>query len=415
MDLTHTANRLQRRLEELARFTATQGEGCTRLPFTPEARQAADYLKKAFAEEGLEVREDTAGNIIGRRDGAEEGAKVIMAGSHYDSVKHGGNFDGIAGIITSLEAARLLRERGVTLRNPLEVIGTNDEEGLRFSSGLFGAKAILGLLDADYLKRYRDEQGVSIREAMEQYGLDPTGIGEAKCRTECLESFIEPHIEQGPVLEQSGCELGIVETIVGMRRYLVTVTGRPDHAGTTPMDLRVDAVDAASQVISRLSGWAREEGGGMVATAGFIQVMPNAMNIVPQETCFSVDIRSRSEDSLDRVEQKLRAATEAACRERSAGFTIEEKLRMKPVGLDGSLLDALEKSADSLGFSHMRMTSGAGHDSLEMAPRIPTAMLFVPSRNGRRHCPEEWTDYICLAKAAHVIADVLAAKYGAPA
>ena len=203
-------------------------------------------------EAGLEVTEDAAGNVIGTLKGENPDEPCVMMGSHYDSVVNGGDYDGIAGVICAIEVARLLKEEGITPKRNFVAVGFCDEEGMRFGTGYFGSGAMLGHRDVEYTKNFADTDGITIYEAMKGYGLDPEKIGEAAWKEGSIGHFLEAHIEQGPVLDAEGTELGLVEGIVGIQRYMVTVHGRADHAGTTPMDMRMDAVDAATKVISKV-------------------------------------------------------------------------------------------------------------------------------------------------------------------
>ena len=413
MNKQTATQRIQENMELLEKFTSTPGQGITRLPFTPEVRGVVNLLSEQMKAAGLAVHEDAAGNIYGRREGTDPDAPALVIGSHFDSVKFGGNFDGMAGIIVGLEIVRMLQDNDVTLKNPIEVMGTHDEEGMRYGTGFFGTKAMMGEVDEDYLRRYKDADGISIYDSMVSYGLDPTRIKEAgrDCKKE-IAAFLEVHIEQGPVLENACKELGLVNCIVGMQRYLVTVTGRPDHAGTTPMDMRIDAMDCAARVISRLSDWAVEAGGqGTVATCGFAQVVPNAMNIIAQEVTFSIDVRSQDQNCIDQIVGNLRAELQRVCDNKGATFTITEKVNIPPADLDEKFLSMLAQSCEKLEHSYMRLGSGAGHDSLQTAPEIDTVMIFVPSRNGRSHCPVEWTEYSDLANAACVLYDTLVTNF----
>jgi len=413
MDNQVSTSRIQKDMEMFEGFTSTPGQGITRLPFTIEVRKCVNLLAKRMKSAGLAVREDSAGNLIGRLEGRNPDAPALVIGSHFDSVRFGGNFDGMAGIIVGIEIARMLRDAAVTLRNPIEIMGTHDEEGMRFGTGFFGTKAMMGEVDGDYLHRFKDADGVSIYDAMICYGLDPVRIKEAaRDYKKEIAAFLEVHIEQGPVLGNSGLNLGLVNCIVGMQRYIVTVTGRPDHAGTTPMDMRIDAMDCASKIISQVSDWAKQAGGnGTVATVGYAQVMPNAMNIIAQEVSFSVDVRSKDQASIDYIVGKMHAELERVCGEKGARFTVSEKLRVPPADLDEKLLAMLAQSCDKLGLSYMRLPSGAGHDSLQTAPKIDTVMVFVPSKNGRSHSPAEWSEYSDLANAACVLYDTLLTNF----
>ena len=229
MAIEEITGRIAKDLESLKQFTATPGDGCTRLPFTPEARGAVNYLKQIMGEAGLEVREDAAGNVIGVMKGTDPDAPCVMMGSHFDSVVNGGDFDGIAGAVCAIEVARQLKEEGVTPKRDFVAVGFCDEEGMRFGTGYFGSGAMLGNRDVEYCKNFADTNGVTIYDAMKEYGLDPEKIEDAKWDTSKIGQFLELHIEQGPVLDAENIELGLVDCIVGIQRYMVTVHGRADQ------------------------------------------------------------------------------------------------------------------------------------------------------------------------------------------
>lgn len=399
-------NRIEANLEHLKQFTATPGNGCTRLPFTKEAQDAVEYLKEIMLEAGLEVHVDVVGNIFGVLKGEDETAPCVMMGSHYDSVANGGDFDGIAGVIAAIEAARQLRERGVKLKRNFVAVGFCDEEGFRFGTGYFGSGAMLGKRDVEYCKKFKDNNGISIYDAMKSCGMDPEKIADAKWPEGSIGSFIELHIEQGPVLDAEKVELGLVNCIVGIQRYLVSVHGRADHAGTTPMDMRLDAVDTATKVISKIPDWAREKGNGTVATTGYIKTVPGGMNVVAERVDFTIDIRSTNNDYLNDISDKIRAALDKEVAAMGGSYDIETKLIITPVMLSEEMLDIMEEDCKAKGYSYKRLPSGAGHDSLEIGQVIPTVMLFVPSKDGRSHCPVEYTSYEDFAKAAVVMTDL---------
>ncbi|MDO5033460.1 MAG: M20 family metallo-hydrolase [Eubacteriales bacterium] len=413
MQIDLSSKRLARDLDAMKAFTATPGMGCTRLPFTPAALECAAALKKLMAEAGLEVSSDAAGNVFGRLKGQEAGQACIMMGSHYDSVLNGGDYDGIAGVISAIEVARILSESGRKFKRDFVVAAFNDEEGMRFGTGYFGSGSMLGKRDLSYCQDYCDMEGVSIFAAMREAGLNPADIAAAQWPENSIEAFLELHIEQGPVLDQEKVDLGLVDCIVGIKRYVVKVHGRADHAGTTPMDMRLDAVDAASKVIAQIGDWARASGEGSVATVGLIKVQPGGMNIVAEECEFTVDVRSRKQAILDDIAAKLVHALDENCAAMGGSYEIQEKLDVKPVDLDQAMLQSLETSCKKHGFSYRYMPSGAGHDSLEIAPFIPTVMLFVPSRDGRSHCPVEFTELDFFVKAIQAMVDLAAEKLDA--
>ncbi|MCK3657790.1 Zn-dependent hydrolase [Pasteurellaceae bacterium Pebbles2] len=392
--------RITQNLEHLKQYTATPGNGCTRLPFSKEARSAVNYLRDLMIEAGLRVKEDEAGNIFGVLDGEDPSLPCVMSGSHYDSVVHGGDYDGIAGVIVALETARLLKKCGQKFKRNFVVAGFNDEEGMRFGTGYFGSGAMLGLRTPEYCRKFRDKDGISIYDAMKSYGLDPEKVEKAKWKDGSIGHFIETHIEQGPVLDTHNIEIGLVTGIVGLHRYMFTVHGRADHAGTTPMDMRLDAVDVASKVISKIADWAREKGDGTVATVGYMNVLPGGINIVAEKVEFSVDIRSLNMANIEDIAAKIQAALTEETAKIGSTFDKETKLVIQPVALSEKMLTILEKSTQAHQFSYKRLPSGAGHDSLEIGQKIPTVMIFVPSKDGRSHTPVEHTDYPYFAKAA---------------
>ena len=406
MAIEKIRERIEENLESLKKFTATPGNGCTRLPFTKEAREAVEYLRKEMKAAGLEVREDAAGNIIGVLRGEDSSAPCVMMGSHYDSVVNGGDFDGIAGVVCALEAARQLKERGVVPKRDFVVVGFCDEEGMRFGTGYFGSGAMLGNRNVDYCRKFKDTAGVSIYDAMKGYGLDPEKIEEAKWPEGSIGSFLELHIEQGPVLDAEKIEIGLVDCIVGIQRYMVTVHGRADHAGTTPMDMRLDAVDAATKVISRIADWAREKADGTVATTGYINTIPGGMNIVAEKVEFTVDIRSCNNDNINDITAKIREALDRETKAMGGSYEMDNKLTITPVKLSEEMLQLMEEDCKDKGYSYKRLASGAGHDSLEIGQVIPTVMLFVPSKDGRSHCPVEYTAYDEFAKASVIMTNL---------
>ena len=406
MGIEDVTGRIARDLEHLKQYTATPGNGCTRLPFTKEARDAVNYLKELMTEAGLEVTEDAAGNVIGTLKGEDPDAPCVMMGSHYDSVVNGGDYDGIAGVICAIEVARILKEEGFVPKRNFVVVGFCDEEGMRFGTGYFGSGAMLGHRDVEYTKKFADTDGVTIYEAMKGYGLDPEKIGEAAWKEGSIGHFLEAHIEQGPVLDAEGTELGLVEGIVGIQRYMVTVHGRADHAGTTPMDMRMDAVDGATKVISKIADWAREKADGTVSTVGYINTVPGGMNIVAEKVEFTVDIRSMNNDNINDITNRIRKALDKEVAEYGGSYEMDNKLTITPVHLSAEMLDFMEEDCKERGYTYRRMPSGAGHDSLEIGQSIPTVMIFTPSKDGRSHCPVEFTKYSEFAKASVIMKDL---------
>ncbi len=397
MRFQSSAQRIQKDLEALAQFTATPGLGVTRFSFTNEDRQAREYIKARMLESHLTVYEDAAGTIIGHRPGQEKDAPVVMIGSHFDSVKNGGAFDGAAGVIAGLEIARILDENKISTRYPVEFIAMIEEEGSRFGSGLFGSRAMAGKVSENELKTFKDDAGISIAEAMESVGLESDNISAAVRTPEKLKAFLELHIEQGPILEKTGVNVGVVDTIVGIDQWEVVVQGRSDHAGTTPMDMRADALVAATEIVKKVHKLALQAGPGTVATVGKMQVFPGAGNIVPGMVVFTVDIRSSDTEKIRHISDEIKNAAEALPSDYSGIVSqVIPKLSIAPIQLSPIILRMMEAEARTCGISTKRMLSGAGHDAMVMAGLTEVGLIFVPSRNGRSHCPEEWTDYMQL-------------------
>ncbi len=402
--INEIALNIEKHLKALREFTATSGNGVTRFPFTTEAKMAVKYLEDEMTKSGLKTRIDESGAIIGRLEGEEK--TTIIIGSHYDSVKYGGEFDGIAGVVCGLEVARLLKEKDFSTKYSIEIIGTNDEEGARFKSGFFSSKAMLGQLKALELKEFKDADNISIYDAMKEYGLNPEAIYKAKRNLEEIKAFLEIHIEQGPILEKHEKDIGIVDTIVGMQRYMVTIQGRADHAGTTPMDMRIDAVEIAAKVISNIGDIARAYENA-VATVGCIKVFPNEINTIAKNVTFSIDIRSTKQENINSIYEKIKGQIENISRRYTSRYSIINTLCVNPVDMNEEVKEKIEESCIKRNFLYEYINSGAGHDSLPMAEAVDTAMIFVPSKAGRSHCREEFTNYEHLAKATLVALDVI--------
>jgi allantoate deiminase len=394
--------RIQRDIEEISKFTSTPGMGTTRFSFTEEDRSAREYIKNEMINAGLKVYEDAAGTVFGRFEGELNDVPVVMIGSHFDSVKNGGSFDGPAGVVAALEIARVFKDKNLKPKYPIEFIAMIEEEGGRFGGGLFGSRAMAGKVQIEELDSFIDENGISIVQAMKNFGLDPDNIEKAARRREHVKAFIELHIEQGPILEAKNKDIGIVEYIVGIKEIEVSIKGRPDHAGTTPMNMRSDALEAAASLISRIGDFARDAGDGTVATVGKLKVLPGAANIVPGEVVFTIDIRSKESKHIISISNRIIEELNKLVEVKGVKFTAVDKLNVPPVKLEDYIIESLDKNCNNLGFSSERMLSGAGHDAMVMADITDVGMIFVPSRNGRSHCPEEWTDYDKLQKGIEV-------------
>lgn len=395
--------RIQKDIEILSTFNSTPYNGLTRFSFTKEDKKSREYIKSEMLKCDLQVYEDPAGTLMGRLEGSLKDGPVVMIGSHYDSVKNGGNFDGNAGVVTALEIARVINENNISVKYPIEFVAMIEEEGGRFGSGLFGSRGMAGKITRDELDSYKDSDGISIAEAMKDFGFNPDKILEAARKPEDLKAFLELHIEQGPILEHKQKDVGIVEYIVGISHIEITVKGRADHAGTTPMNMRIDALDAASSIINKISNEARALNDGSVATVGNIKVTPGAVNIVSSEATFTVDIRSKNQESIDNIISSINNNLQILKQEKDISYIVTEKLKVAPVKLDKKIIDFFHDNCKKLNLSSIDMLSGAGHDAMVMSNITNIGLIFVPSKNGRSHCPEEWTNYEDLQKGVEVM------------
>lgn len=393
--------RIQKNLEMLRDFSAESEEGTTRLSYTPAYRQAVDYLKMEMEAAGLRTWEDGVGNVYGELKGNDDSAPVIISGSHLDTVSCSGYFDGQAGIICALEAARMLKESGKPLRSSFQVLATIMEEGARFPN-LTGSRYIIGENGEAELDTFRDKDGITLREALRSCGF--SGDLQNTCRkTESVKAFLELHLEQGIRLESTHTDLGIVETIYGCRWFTVTVNGETSHP-STPMDLRKDAGIAACTLISKLAAEVTERyQNKATVTFGKFENHPNEINAVPGRTVFSVDFRSGKSEILNELEALLKKKLGIM----ESQFRVHAELVLysdvPPTPCCAEYSRIMEEQAKALKTSTLRMDSGAGHDAMIFAKRWPAAMIFVPSHNGVTHCPEEWTDYESLCRGADVL------------
>lgn len=392
--------RIEKHIKALSRYTATPNEGTTRLTYSEEDLQARIYIKEQMEAYGLEVREDGLGNIFGKLEGEKKDAPSVIVGSHFDSVPHGGDYDGPAGVIAGLEIAALFQDNQVKPVYPLEIIAMIEEEGSRFGGGLMGSRGIAGYLSKDDIQETKDKDGISVPEAMKKIGLDPSL--EVKRDPETIKAFLEMHIEQGPILEEEQISVGVVESIVGLTQLEVTIDGKAGHAGTTPMDRRSDALVAAANIIARLPQIALEEGEGTVATVGRHQVFPNGANVIPDKVVFSVDIRSSKEAHVKNVVQKVKNLVRS-WEANGIQAAVEQSLYMQPKELNKKIRSLLESSCAQLGTSFINMHSGAGHDAMVLSDITDVGLIFVPSKDGLSHCPEEWTAIHELAAGIEVL------------
>ena len=404
MDFSIDPLLVERCVEELAVPGSLPSGGLYRGVYTPEWAAAQAIVADWLVASELAVRRDAVGNLFGRLEGSE-GGPVYLTGSHIDTVRQGGKYDGALGIIAGYLAVRALKERFGTPRRPVEVIATCEEEGSRYHANFWGTRALTGQIQPAEVETLLDASGLPIGEAMRERGLDPDAI--ASCRRDDIAGFIELHIEQGKILETEGLEIGVVETVTGIRHLEVTIEGQADHAGTTPMDLRRDAALAAAEMTVAITDAANRLGRPAVATVGRIEVEPGVVNIVAGQARFTIDARHPSIES----KQALLTEIEERCREiagrRGVGIRFTTLIDVDPAPMADPLVEAISGAATAIGRTHRRMVSGAGHDAQIMARRFPAGMIFVPSRDGRSHTPAEYTAPDQAARGIEVLAATL--------
>jgi beta-ureidopropionase / N-carbamoyl-L-amino-acid hydrolase len=390
--------RLENRIAELAKFGANPEGGVSRVAFSAADIAGREYISKLMREAGLVVRVDTAGNIIGRREGSDPKLPAIMTGSHIDSVPAGGNYDGDVGVLGAIEVAQVLHERGVRLRHPLEIVSFTDEEG-----GLIGSLAMTGRIEPAALD-VMSHSGKTIREGIRAVGGAPDRLEQSVRKPGELKAFIELHIEQGAVLDEGDIDIGVVEGIVGIRWWDVTIDGVANHAGTTPMNRRRDALLSAAEFALAVNRVATSVPGRQVATVGRIRSEPGAPNVIPGRVVMSLEIRDLEANKISDIYEAIRteAAKIAQARQTPISFA-ELEVASEPAPTDERMRRIISKAASSLDLTHKLMPSGAGHDAQDMTHIAPTGMIFVPSVGGVSHSPKEFTSPPDMANGANVL------------
>jgi N-carbamoyl-L-amino-acid hydrolase len=403
------AERLRTELDELARFADPDLDGWTRTVFSDTYRASREFIQRRMRDAGLDVTVDAAGNLVGRLPGRSPGAPALMTGSHTDTVRSGGRFDGVVGVLGAIEAVRALREAGISLRRDLIVVDFLGEETNEFSMSCLGSRALAGELTPTHLDRV-DQTGTTLGQRYASFGLDPErAIAVDWGRGQPIHRYVELHIEQGPVLEERGSEIGVVTAIAGIERLLARFTGRRDHAGTMPMSDRRDALVAAAEAVLAV----RREGCGApvhgVATTSRVDSHPGSPNVVPGSTSLHAELRSIDPDWLSSAKQRLAGEISAKAREYGVHTEIEWRHDNAVIPADTTIQDVVSAAADALGLTWTALPSGATHDAAHISRLCPTGMIFVPSRAGRSHCPEEFTSIEHIEKGVRALGCTLVA------
>lgn len=392
------------RLTELMAKTAEDpAGGITRLLYTKEWLESQRTLKSAMEEIGLRTYFDEVGNLFGRLEAAGPSAETILTGSHVDTVRNGGKYDGMFGIIAGMVALRYLKDQyGPPLRN-IEVVSFAEEEGSRFPTVFWGSKNMLGIADQEDVRDIKDHEGRGFVDEMRNCGFDFSKEHGCKEATH----FLEVHVEQGNVLELEQKDIAVVNAIVGQRRYNVEVTGVANHAGTTPMQYRKDALHAATRMISQILDRAQDIGDPLVATVGFIEAIPNIVNVIPGGVRFSLDVRHTNAESIRQFTDLAELQMKRIAKQCNVEVSFDLWMDEPPVPMDAKLVSRVERICKKQGLNYKTMHSGAGHDSQLIAQHIPTAMLFVPSRDGISHNPLEYTAPEYLEKGVRALIGTL--------
>ncbi len=396
--------RLLRRLWELGQVGALEGGGVCRLALTDADREGRDLVVRWMRELGLTVTVDRIGNVVGLRAGRIEGPPV-MTGSHIDTVATGGLYDGNLGVLAGLELIETLNDTGIVTRHPLAVAFFTNEEGARFAPDMMGSGVHQGALDLETCLSTVGIDGSTVAQDLTRIGYaGEVSTGDIRAR-----AFVELHVEQGPVLEEVGIEIGAVTGVQGISWTEYTIAGVSNHAGTTPMRLRHDAGYVAAAIATEARRIADETGGEQVATSGVIELEPNLVNVIARRAKVTIDLRNTNEDTLQRAEARMTQFVDALAQAEGVEVSARQLARFAPVDFDPKMVERVAQTAQALDYSMIRMPSGAGHDAQMFAPNCPTAMVFVPSRDGLSHNVREHTEPAHLEAGANVLAQVLLA------
>lgn len=381
--------RLRNDVEALAEIGRQKDQGIYRMAFSPGDMEGRAWFQERINEAGLGLHVDGAANIHARLNWDDD-KPSIMTGSHLDTVPGGGHLDGALGVVVSLECLRSLKEQGISLRSPVEAVAFTDEEG-RFGE-MIGSQAICGQLTPEHIHNSNNQEGRSLFDAMADVGLDARQVLQARRKPESIKAFLELHIEQGPVLDKSGKPVGIVDAIAGLFKWQVRLRGQANHAGTTPMNLRRDAFQGLSEFSGEINRILEEHGSPRsVATIGRVNLFPGAVNVVPGRAEFSLEVRDTDESVLKNLAQAFRIALSAIARRRDLMFDFDVIGEIAPVRCDKGIVSTITELCEKMKIDAQPMHSGAAHDAQTMSSITRSAMIFVPSSEGRSHSPAEWT------------------------
>jgi amidase, hydantoinase/carbamoylase family len=402
------AKRFEANFNAISEFGALKGGGLTRLAFSKEDLEAREFLKNLIVKNGFKLKEDAVGNIYATYDeGCEPNEKPVCVGSHIDSVPNGGFYDGTLGVMAGLEALMAIKEAKIKLKRPLCLINFCCEESSRFKTATIGSKIISGKLALQRLHELKDEDGISLFEAMSKFGLDPQNLNDSILKEHSLHSYLELHIEQGPVLERSGISVGVVSGIAAPIRFEITIHGKADHSGATPMNMRNDALLAASHIIIAANKFAKNKKTA-VATVGYAHAKPGVLNVVPGEARLGVDLRDIDKTSLEELNLELRNFIKELSGELNFSYEIRELSSDEPVKLSQKAINLLEDEAAKLGVKSLTLPSGAGHDAMNLTKLASSVgMLFIPCVDGISHNIAEAINFKDAVTATKILTNAL--------
>jgi beta-ureidopropionase / N-carbamoyl-L-amino-acid hydrolase len=395
------AQKLQASLEKLSEFGRNPEGGVTRTAYSETDMAAREYVMQLMKDAGLQMRVDAAGNIFGHREGSEN-LPIILTGSHIDSVLHGGNFDGDVGSMGAIEVLRALGAAKVKTRHPLEAVVWTNEEGNHFGVGTMGSGIAAGIIGPEILTR-KDDQGLTVADWLKRYGQDPAHFADARIPSGALAAFVELHIEQGPNLYESKIPIGVVQGIVGLKRWKCVAAGFANHAGTTPMDRRKDALATASRDVLAVREVVRTETGKQVGTVGFMKAEPGAINVVPGRSEFPVELRDLDAAKIDRIWERIQEKFKTIDQEEGVETACSPLDEVAPAQADPQIQKAIRDAAKSLNLATTDQPSFAVQDSQQLAKIAPMGMIFIPSKDGISHSPKEFSTWPDIANGAEVL------------
>ena len=393
------------RITELGAISESKAH-LTRLFLTSEHRAAADLILGWMRDAGMRAHIDAIGNVCGRYEGERPGLPCLMLGSHYDTVRDAGEWDGPLGLITAISCVANLNRNGRRMPFAIEVVGFADEEGVRFASTLLGSRAVAGTFDESVLSA-RDQAGIALRDALKDFGLDPGHIGVAARRRRELLAYLELHIEQGPVLEEQQLPIGVVTAIAGATRLSVRLAGMAGHAGTVPMALRRDALTGAAECIGAIEEFCRTDDGGLVGTVGYIHAAPGATNVIPGQVSFTMDIRAPTDQRRKRAVSDMVRRIEAIAKRRKLELQLSVTHENRTVPCAPWLKEQIAEAIAAEGFRVFELPSGAGHDGMAMIDVADVGMIFVRCRGGVSHHPDEHVELADADAGARVLLRII--------